>query len=218
MASLNATVQQVADNIDEPFNNLLKARLEDMIITSRALLYRREFASLRQFPSSGIYEHVMEVHEEDNCVSCTGGMVTDKFPELINVKDDIGFTYVGVLGRQDALSYILPEEIGIFKYNKISGKMPRYTIIGRKIHTFNTGIEKVLLRGPFVDPRKLKATNCEEEGSCFDADNDDFIESHLAYTIRQMCYAEMGMAIEEQEVEVNGEQPKIMPRRRNARV
>lgn len=204
MASLNAVVAQIADSIDSPFNDMLRARLEDVVISNRALMYRREFERTRQFPSYGIFEHIEEVFEEETCGACTGAFSTIILPDLIAVRDDIPFTFVGTDSRFEGISYMSPEEIEFFKFNKVSGHMPRYTYMNKKAYFFNVGnLKRVLFRGAFTDPRKLNQNGCESE-FCFDNEDMSFIEEHLVPLIKIEARRELNIKIDDKEIEVNG--------------
>lgn len=206
MASLNSVTQQLADNINQPFDNMLLARLEDTVISCRAILIRREFDRTRQFPSYAMYECLIPVTIE-TCAPCKGALVSiERLPRLIAVKNGSPFSYVGTDTREESISYILPEEIEIYKHNPISSKMPRYTYMNKKTYFWNIGnINKILHRGPFADPRDLEQYNCDE-GTCFDADGDDFIEDHLVPLIKDMVYKEVGIrAVDDHNIQVDGE-------------
>lgn len=206
MASLNSVTQQLADNINMPFDNMLLMRLEDAVISCRAILIRREFDRTRQFPSYAMYECLMPIVEE-TCQPCKGAFVSiDRLPRLISVKNGSPFSFVGTDTRKSSISYILPEEIEIYEHNPISGDMPRYTYMNKKSYFWKVGnVRKVLHRGPFADPRELEQYNCDE-GTCFDADGDDFIEDHLVPIIKEMVYKELGMkVVDDHNVQINGE-------------
>jgi len=207
MASLNGVIQQIADDVDASFDFMFKERLADDIIAARALLIRREYDKYKRYPSYSIYEVSLSITDEQACGVCTGAKVTETYPSVIAVRDSLDFTYVGTTTRKEAISHILPEEIGIFQDNKISGKMPRYTTIGKKIYLFNVATEKVLARGAFVDPRLLAKYKCSNGSACFDPDADGFIEEHLIPTIKSIILQELGgIKPDNKEVQINGEQ------------
>lgn len=207
MASLKSVTQQCADNINMPFDNMLLARLEDTVISCRAILIRREFDRTRQFPSYAMYECIMPLVKED-CIPCTGDLVSiDRMPRLIAVKNSGSpFSFVGTDTRKDSISYISPEEIGLFEHNPTSKNLARYTYMNKKTYFWKIGnVRTVIHRGPFADPRELEQYNCDE-GTCFDSDGNDFIEDHLVPLIKEMVYKEIAIkSVDDHNIQVNGE-------------
>lgn len=203
MASLASLVARVADAIDSPFDFMLKQRVEDSVITCRAILMRQDYTKTRQFPSWSLYDALIPLSRED--CGCVGAITTEgKFPSVVQFKEQSPFTFVGT-DRYNAISYIMPEEIELYQYNPISSKLPRYTYTGKIPLFFSIGnLDAVLFRGPFADPRELKKYSCDDE-YCFDEEDDNFIEEHLSSTIVKMVLDEVGRKLtDDHEVEANG--------------
>ena len=99
----------------------------------------------------------------------------------------------------------MPEEIELYQYNEVSGKLPRYTYIGKIPLFFSIGnLDAILFRGPFADPRELKKYSCDDE-YCFNEEDDNFLEEHLSSTIVKMVLDEVGRKLtDDHEVESNG--------------
>lgn len=204
MASLASITQSVVDILDEPFNYMLYARVEDSVIGCRATLIRQEFTKTRMFPSYALYEVTIPISLED--CGCANAFTTQgDFPDIISFKEVSPFSFVGTDGRK-SIGYILPEEIELYQFNKISRHLPRYTYMNKKPYLFNVGnIDNVLFRGPFADPRQLKQFNCSD-GYCFDEEDDNFFEEHFRPIIIKMVLEEVGRkATDDHNIQVNGE-------------
>lgn len=190
MASLASVVAGVMDILDDPFNNMLKGRTEDVVIGVRAVLIRQEYTKTRQFPSWSLYDALIPI-QEDSC-NCGQWTIVGDMPDLIQLKEQSPFSFVGTDGYK-AISYIMPEEIEFYQYNPISGKMPRYTYINKTTKFLNVGnLDAILHRGPFADPRQLKKYSCDGE-ICFNDEDDNFIEEHLRPVITEMALKELGV-------------------------
>lgn len=203
MASLASIKQAVADILDAPFDFMLTLRVEDSIIGCRALLIRQDLSKSGKFPSYSLYEVAIPISEEE--CGCNGAYTTvGIFPDIIASKSPSPFSFVGSDSRQ-SIGYILPEEIELFQYNKISGRMPRYTYMNKRPYLFNVGnLDKILFRGPFTDPRQLKQYSCDGE-DCFDEEDDNFIEDHLRPTIVKLVLEEVGRKpTDDHDIQING--------------
>lgn len=203
MASLNSIVQSLADIIDQPFNNMLLFRLEDAVIGCRAELIRQQYTKTRQFPSFALYECLIPI-QEDDCIC--GAMVSSiDIPKIIDVKDPTPFSFVGT-DKRIAIGHVLPEELEFFIYNKVSGNMPRYTYMNKRTYFAKIGnLSNILHRAAFADPRQLIPLNCPEM-TCFDEDDEGFIEEHMVPTIKKMVLFEIGQKeIDDHNIQVNGQ-------------
>lgn len=197
MASLASITQSIADTLDKAYDNMLIFRLEDSVISCRARLVRQQFEKTKQFPTYAIYNCVLPLHEGKDY------LYTDVVPKIIDVKDALPFSFVGTTGNE-AITYILPEEAEFFKFNKVSGEMPRFTYMDKRIYIYNGGnIDNVLARGPFADPRQLAPFNCDDV-TCFE-DSDEFIEEHLVSIIKVMVLEEVSKRpTDDHNMQVNG--------------
>lgn len=203
MASLTSITASVIDILDQSFDFMLQQRVEDSVIGARAILIRQEYTKTRMIPSYALYEAIIPITLED--CGCDGAYTTEgEFPDIISFKEMSPFSFVGTDGRK-SISYILPEEIELYKHNKISKNLPRYTYMNKRPYLFKMGnLDAILFRGPFADPRQLKKYQCSD-GYCFDEDDDNFIEEHLRPTIIKMVLDEVGRkATDDHKIEVNG--------------
>lgn len=203
MASFNGLVQAAMDTIDSSFDFMLQGRVEDSVISNRAILIRQEYTKTRQFPSWSLYDALIPLNRDIPC-SCGGITTEGAFPKIIQFKEQAPFSFVGSDGF-NAISYILPEEIEFYKYNPISKNLPRYTYKDKRTYFYGIGnLEKMLHRAPWADPRELKKYNCEDE-YCFNDEDDDFLEEHLRPVILDMVLKEIGRKeTDDHEVQSNG--------------
>lgn len=203
MASLASLKASVLDILDSPFDFMLGQRAEDALIACRAVLIRQERTKSGMYPSYALYEVTIPISSED--CGCQGAFTTEgKFPDVISLKDASPFTFVGTDARK-SISYILPEEIELYRFNKTSKHLPRYTYMNKKPYLFGIGnLEKVMFRGAFADPRQLSKYSCDDE-ACFDENDDNFFEEHLRPIIIKMALDEMGRKeTDDHKVDVNG--------------
>lgn len=203
MASLSSLKGSILDTLDKSFDFMLERRVEDLVIGCRANLIRQEYTKTRMIPSYALYEAVIPISQED--CGCSGAYTTEgNFPDIISFKEMSPFSFVGSDGRQ-GISYILPEEIELYRFNPISSKMARYTYMNKRPYLFSIGnLDVVLFRGPFADPRQLKKYNCKDS-YCFDEEDDNFIEEHLRDTILKIVLDEVGRRdTDDHKIEVNG--------------
>lgn len=203
MASLSAIVASVIDILDSPYDFMLKRRVEDSVISCRAILIRQEYTKTRQFPSYALYDALIPVSYED--CGCVGAITTEgEFPDIIQLKEQSPFTFVGT-DRYNSISYIMPEEIELFQYSEVSSKLSRYTYMNKRPYYFSIGnLEKILHRAPWADPRQLRKYNCDDE-YCFNDEDENFFEEHQKSVIVDMVVKEVGRKqTDDHEVQVNG--------------
>lgn len=214
---LRVFTASIADNVGQPFNDVLQERLTNSILASRVWFLRRDYEKTKMLPESAIFEirciELIDVDATECCDSniklgCTVRRTKYKIPDILYLKDQISvsFKYVGSPDRsQPSFAYILPEQIPYLTTGKFIKQLPRFTYINGYIYVFNTLAKEITTRAAFSDLLQLKDFCGANAGGClFDADNIN-IEDHYVDLIKQLVYTELGLkgGTKDEQIKIN---------------
>lgn len=176
MASLNEYVSIIADRMDRPFDEALKADLKFSFKYYRSVLITREKDHLSPVFFQFVVVPLIQVDMMDNCAAMVGCPILrtkDPIPRPIELGGDL-FKYVGtperISDRRKIFPYIELEGYNNTKHNKYTSNMIRYNYTNQYLYILgNTRMSLLGLEGIFEDPASIP--NC---GTVCYTDDDPF--------------------------------------------
>ncbi|MBS1960707.1 MAG: hypothetical protein JST04_00720 [Bdellovibrionales bacterium] len=176
MATLNEYVAIIADRMDRPFDEALKADIKFSFKTYRALLMAREKDHLSPVFFQFVVVPLIQVDMMDSCAAIVGCPVLrtkDLIPRPIELGGDL-FKYVGtperISSKRKIFPYVELEGYDNTKYNKYTAGMTRYSYSNGYLYILGNLRQSLLgLEGIFEDPASVP--NCGD--ICY-TDDDPF--------------------------------------------
>lgn len=203
----------IAFELDRPNDSNLQIAIQNLILSSRAMLLRQEYQKNKSFPQSAILSLClpMEYVNSTECclidLGCKLPRTIDKIPPPITIADELNFLYVGDGNNTNSFGYLKPEEVKYIKQRKFSGKKQYYTYIGGRIVIFNKAtIEAIKLRYVPSNPLELAAINDCCGDVCFNIDDETFIEDIWEDAITKLVIAKIRGSKDEQ-IKIDKEEP-----------
>ena len=187
---------QIAGNFDKWDDIEFKRRVEDLIITIRAELIRRNIDKYGITPNSLIQQinclPTTEVDIAECCSVTLGCNVTrtlDKVPNPIRIRSrNSNFKYVGTIDGKKSFSHLDRETIELLEEEKCFRAGISYSYINEYIYIFGDNPANIRVQGVFGDPREVANLNDCENSDCIDNVE---IEEDLIRNIRIMVAEEL---------------------------
>ena len=196
-----------------PFDFPTQVIARNFIISDRATLIRRQFGQTHTFPTSAMISLCtsLETKSSTECcgidLGCKVVITVNEIPVPIDVKDDVGFSFVGDLTGMKGFGYLKLDEIPFVKFRKFSRRLVYYTWINKKIIVIGApALEKLKIRYVPANPLELiDISDCSGK-PCFDIEDTMFIEEHWVDALVKMVAPKLGIDL--QEITVDEESSK----------
>lgn len=132
MASLNQIVYNLAEQADDPTNQVLIERLKFMVEYYRALFLRRDSERNFNVPDKNVQnldyemEWVSSVEACGIALPCQMLRTKKLVPAPINTKGKSGFLYVGTPDGNESFQYVTEAQVPYALTGKFTGNQPKY--------------------------------------------------------------------------------------------
>jgi len=201
---LSVLTDIIAYELKRPDDAVLKETISNLIISARATLIRQQFVNTKSFSTNALLNLCVPLETVDSAECCGENLgckfaVSEQIPVPIDVKDEINFNFVGSIDGLIGFGYIKPDEMRFIKYRKFSKNLIYYTWMNRRIMIVNKpSIEQVKVRYVPMNPLEfLKYNDCEGK-SCFNLDDETFIEDTWEDAITRIIIPKLKDTKEEQ--------------------
>jgi hypothetical protein len=207
--SLKAVTDAIAYELGNPNDYAFKNVIRQAILTTRALLLRRDYERTNMFRSSSLVTLNCVTLEKVNSTECCSVDLgckilrsNVKIPKPLDIKDKPDFEYVGAIDSRHGFSMISPAEIEWVILRKFTGNLIYYTYANDRLYIINTlTVKKVKVRYVPANPMDLNGLNVCESG-CFDIDADIILEADLIPLIKEIAFKELGFKKENDEINI----------------
>jgi len=180
MATLNKIATQIADGMGRPFDEMLHARLKDIIVQEAATLLQQTMDKDgvdREYRQTYIVDMKIVPADETNLSSnLTILRSINKIPTPIRFKNFTPFIYVG--SKDGSFPYLFTNfySASLQKYLPMIGEQISYDYIDKYLYIFNN-VKLEQVRSDAIYPRNImdnyRAENTDISGVCF-ADDMEF--------------------------------------------
>lgn len=211
MADISLLVHQIADNINRPFDDMLKARLERMITSAWATLIKRDFDKYGRFSANVIYElNPIETESVNaNPTLASRSLAKNskikrtkiKLPKPLKMRSESSYLYFGNVNRTEAYSYCTIDEYEhIVKGTRFARLKPHYALIEQ--YGYILGEFPKFVSARFVPSDPFEVLKLKETGvNCVDGFD---IDETMEEGIKALVYNELRFSTaEEREVEID---------------
>jgi hypothetical protein len=178
MPSLNQIADFIADRLNEPYNDMLKADIKFSVKYWRAFLIRQDVernGTSRDYLQRFVVE-LVKVDKGDTCavdIGCKILKTKNAIPEPIRLKPPTPFKYVGEVGGGAAFTHTELEELPFTTENKYTANVIRYNYTNKYIYVYgNIRMKYLAVEGVFLDPAQA-VDFCISSADCF-SDDEEF--------------------------------------------
>ena len=189
---------QIAGNFDKWDDIEFKRRVEDLVITNRAELIRRNIDKYGVTPNNLIQQinciPTTQVDSAECCsltLGCNVTRSTNKVPNPIRIRSrNSNFKYVGTIDGRKSFSHIDREMLELLQGERFFTSGISYAYINEYIYVFGDNPANIRLQGVFGDPREVANLNDCDNPNTDCLDNVE-IEEDLIRNVRIMVAEEL---------------------------
>ena len=144
MASLNQIVYNLAEQANDPTNQVLIERLKFMVEYYRALFLRRDAERNFNIPDQNVQDLSYEMEWVSAIEACGIALpcqilrTKELVPTPVNTKGKSGFLYVGTPDGNESFQYVTESQVPYAVVGKFTGKQPKYFYKNSRIYLVNS--------------------------------------------------------------------------------
>jgi hypothetical protein len=165
------TIEQIAEAIAIPLNKEDNYEFLQMlyfhIVNARTELLKDK---LNKYDSSTLREYTqsftIDLVKEDEChiEGCITLRSKYKIPKHVRFNKKFPYLYVGTVNKTSDFNYIKSEDLKFTKYNPLTSKHLRYTVMDGYLYVYNTVLlKRIRVEGIFENPEQiLKVADCND--------------------------------------------------------